>query len=120
MELLDEAGQAAMANSVAIAARCQFNLVRDLDYEFPSYAFPPSISEGIRTPDSFLGQVCRAALDRKYPMRPCHPEERSDEASPGLHQVNTQQSTDPSFSRKMAEERLQEELLLIKKHGLAG
>src|SRR5207248_4703224 len=78
-ELFDEAGQQAMANSVVIAARCQFNLVRDLDYEFPSYAFPPSISEGARTPDSFLGQVCRAALDRKYPMHPCHPEERSDE-----------------------------------------
>src|SRR5207249_12108610 len=37
----------ALRNSIAIAERCRFNLLRDLGYEFPHYPVPPG-----ETPDS--------------------------------------------------------------------
>lgn len=80
----------AIKNTVAIAERCTFNLARDLDYRFPHYPTPNG-----ETPDSYLESICREALRRKYG------------------------GTSPQM-RARAEQRLQEELWLIRKHGLAG
>ena len=80
----------ALKNTITIAERCTFNLARDLDYRFPHYPTPSG-----ETPDSYLERICREALRRKY----------------------------GGTSREMqakAEQRLREELFLIRKHGLAG
>lgn len=52
----------ALANSVRIAERCQFDLSRDLSYRFPDYPCPLG-----ETPDDVLGRLCRQALRAKYP-----------------------------------------------------
>jgi len=82
---------AAIHASRLIAERCAgFDLLRDLNYGFPDYAVPSG-----STPDSYLAQTCREAMSRRY--------------SP--------------FAPKLwaeANERLQEELQLIARHGLAG
>lgn len=88
-ELFEEVPEA-LQNTVAIAERCRFDLVRDLGYEFPHAEVPPD-----ETPEGYLGRICREALRRKY------------------------SGVDPS-SWAEAEARLEEELALIKKHGLAG
>ena len=88
----------AIRNTVAIAERCTFNLAKDLDYRFPHYPVPDG-----ETPDSYLAAICREALQRKYP--------RVGDWRPG------DSSPDP---RTLAEQRLEEELWLIRKHGLAG
>jgi len=80
----------AISNTVAIAERCQFDLTRDLPYRLPDYPVP----EGA-TLDSFLRGICERAFGRKYgPLEP------------GL--------------RQDARDRLERELGLIEKHGLAG
>ncbi len=79
----------AIANTLAIAERCVFDLTRDLPYRLPDYGVP----EGA-TPDSFLRGICERAFRRKYP--------------PG----------DPYGAE--ARERLERELRLIERHGLAG
>lgn len=79
----------AIANTAAIAERCQFDLTAELPYRLPDYPVP----EGA-TPDSVLRGICERAFRRKYLTHP------------GL--------------REEARQRLERELLLIAKHGLAG
>ncbi|MBI2765084.1 MAG: error-prone DNA polymerase [Chloroflexi bacterium] len=80
----------AIENTVAIAERCTFDLTCDLPYRLPDYPVP----EGA-TLDSFLRGICERAFRRKYgPL-------------------------EPGF-RQEARERLERELGLIAKHGLAG
>ena len=80
----------AIENTVAIAERCTFDLTSDLPYRLPDYPVP----EGA-TLDSFLRGVCERAFRRKYGL-----------FEPAIHQ--------------QARERLEKELGLIAKHGLAG
>ncbi|HEU4760023.1 MAG TPA: DNA polymerase III subunit alpha, partial [Dehalococcoidia bacterium] len=76
----------AIANSLRIAERCQFDLSRDLDYCFPDYPVP----EG-ETPDSYLRQLCYREARARYPRL-----------------------------TPQVEQRLEEELALVRRHGLAG
>ena len=80
----------AISNTTTIADRCQFDLTRDLPYSLPDYEVP----EGA-TLDSFLKGICERAFRRKY--TPLEPAAFAD-----------------------ARERLDRELSLIAKHGLAG
>ncbi|MCK6564868.1 MAG: error-prone DNA polymerase [Dehalococcoidia bacterium] len=80
----------AIANTVAIAGQCSFDLTRDLPYRLPDYPVP----EGA-TLDSFLRGVCERAFRRKYEALAAH-------------------------IREEARDRLERELALIEKHGLAG
>lgn len=77
----------AVANSVRIAERCAFDLTEDLGYRLPT----PTVPEG-HTPDSYLEELCREELDRRY----------------------------AGALRRKAHERLDEELALIARHGMAG
>ncbi len=52
----------ALANTERIAERCQFDLTRDLDYQFPDYPVP----EG-ETPQSYLTKICRHEATIRYP-----------------------------------------------------
>lgn len=80
----------AVSNTLAIAERCTFDLTRDLPYRLPDYPVP----EGA-TLDSHLRGICERAFRRKY-----HPSEGAIYAE--------------------ARDRLERELALIEKHGLAG
>jgi error-prone DNA polymerase len=88
----------ALANSLRIAERCRFDLTRDLDYRFPDpstslrtgYACPPG-----ETPGGVLRRLCFEEARRRY----------------GLVSGRL-----PS----QVEARLEEELRLIARHGLAG
>jgi error-prone DNA polymerase len=80
----------ALANSLDIAERSQFDLTRDLDYRFPDYPCPPG-----ETPDSVLRRICYEEAQRRYRL-----------VSGRL----------PS----QVESRLETELRLTAKHGLAG
>jgi error-prone DNA polymerase len=80
----------AISNTIAIAERCQFDLTRDLPYRLPDYDVPDGA-----TLDSFLRGICERAFRRKY--GPLEPNVRRD-----------------------ARDRLERELALIEKHGLAG
>jgi error-prone DNA polymerase len=51
----------AVANTVCIAERCQFDLTRDLDYQFPDYPVP----EG-ETPGSYLRTLCYQEAEGRY------------------------------------------------------
>ena len=81
----------AISNTLEIAERCHFDLTRDLPYRLPDY---PDLPEGT-TMDSFLRGICERAFRRKYTS-----------LEPGI----------------MADgrDRLERELRLIEKHGLAG
>jgi error-prone DNA polymerase len=81
----------AIANTVAIADRCEFDLTRDLPYRLPDY---PDVPEGA-TLDDVLRGICERAFRRRY--EPLGAALRTD-----------------------ARERLERELGLIAKHGLAG
>ena len=80
----------AVANTVAIAERCQFDLTTDLPYRLPDYPVP----EG-STLDTHLRGICERAFRRKY------------FPSDGALYVE-------------AKDRLERELTLIAKHRLAG
>ncbi len=80
----------AITNTVAIAERCTFDLTRDLPYRLPDYPVP----EGA-TLDGFLRGVCERAFRRKY--------------DPLAQAIRTD-----------GRARLERELMLIEKHGLAG
>ena len=80
----------ALTNTLVIAERCsEFDLTRDLGYEFPDF-----VGSGRAPAIRVLAEVCRAALEVRYPAG-CH-------------------------DRREAEERLQEEIELIDRHDLAG
>ncbi len=88
----------ALANTVRIAERCHpsagsgqgFDLTHDLDYRFPDYPCPPS-----ETPDDVLRRLCHEEARRRYGLL--------GGRLPG-----------------QVEDRLEEELGLIARHGLAG
>jgi error-prone DNA polymerase len=80
----------ALTNTLLIAERCsEFDLTRDLGYEFPDF-----VGSGRAPAIRVLAEVCRAALEVRYP-RGCR-------------------------DRREAEERLREEISLIDRHDLAG
>jgi error-prone DNA polymerase len=76
----------AIANTVRIAARCRFDLTRDLEYRFPETPVP----EG-ENAQSYLRKLCRQEATRRYTR-----------VTPEI------------------EERLEQELRLVEKHGLSG
>ncbi len=80
----------ALDESGRIAARCTFDLTADLDYRFPGYRTPDGL-----TPDEYLETVCRAAARERYSL--------IDGRIPDA-----------------VEDRLREELRLVRKHGLSG
>ncbi|MBT5772951.1 MAG: error-prone DNA polymerase, partial [Dehalococcoidia bacterium] len=80
----------AAANSVRIARRCSFDLTEDLGYQLPS---PTSSTGG--APEDELATICHRRLADRY-------------------------ATAPLADREAAEERLEKELRLIGKNGLAG
>jgi error-prone DNA polymerase len=80
----------ALDESARIAKRCTFDLTTDIDYRFPDYATPDG-----STADVYLEIVCRRAARERY----------------GLFD-----GTIPDA----VEQRLQEELRLVRKHGLSG
>ena len=80
----------AIANAERIAERCRFDLTRDLDYRFPSCPVPAG-----ETAESYLRKLCYTEAERRYGL-------------PGGR-----------LPRKV-EERLEEELALVKRHGLSG
>ena len=52
----------AVANTVKIADRCQFDITSDAIYDFPSYDFlPPGYTES-----SYLREICEKAAVRRY------------------------------------------------------
>jgi error-prone DNA polymerase len=75
-----------IANTERIAERCQFDLTRDLNYQFPDSPVP----EG-ETQQSYLRKICYHEAALRY----------------------------PHFTTQV-EQRLNEELGLVEKHGLAG
>jgi error-prone DNA polymerase len=80
----------ALDESARIAARCTFDLTADLDYRFPDYETPDG-----STADEYLETVCRQAARVRY----------------GLIGGRIPD---------VVEARLQEELRLVRKHGLSG
>ncbi|MBI1886383.1 MAG: error-prone DNA polymerase [Chloroflexi bacterium] len=76
----------AIANTLRIAERCQFDLTRDLDYRFPDYPVPAG-----ETPDSYLRKLCYREAELKY-----------------------------GRIKPQVRDRLEEELALVERHGLAG
>ncbi|MCC7366454.1 MAG: DNA polymerase III subunit alpha [Dehalococcoidia bacterium] len=80
----------ALSNTVAIAERCTFDLTADLPYRLPDHDVPDGA-----TLDSHLRGICERAFRRRY---------------------DTQDAT----TRTEARSRLERELGLIEKHGLAG
>jgi error-prone DNA polymerase len=80
----------AVANSRRIAERCMFDLTRDLDYRFPDFT-----SEKGESADGALERLCRQRLGERY----------------GPLELGL---------RREAEERLGEELRLIRHHKLSG
>src|SRR6267143_1928171 len=80
----------AVANSLALAARCRwFDLTRDLGYGFPDFHG----AERAPAPRA-LAELCRARLEERYPAGSLH--------------------------RGEAERRLDQELRLVEHHGLSG
>jgi len=86
----------AVRNTLGIAERCRaFDLTEDLGYAFPDFEGSGAGEPAIRV----LARVCRLRLEEKYPPAPA-PEERRKRAD--------------------AEDRLERELRLVDRHGLAG
>ena len=84
----------AVANTLRIAERCTFDLTRDLDYRFPdpstSLRTGCPVPEG-ETPDSYLRKLCYREAENRY-----------GRITPQVR------------------DRLEEELALVERHGLAG
>lgn len=81
----------AIANTRRIAERCTFDLTKNLPYDLPSFPVPDG-----STMDSHLRDICEFAFSDKFGASP------SEE------------------HRTEARRRLERELMLIEKHGLAG
>ena len=90
MEELFAEWPGALDESGRIAARCTFDLTADIDYRFPDYN-PPDGS----TADAYLETVCRRRARERYGL--------IDGTIPDA-----------------VEQRMQEELRLVRKHGLSG
>ena len=80
----------ALDEGARIAERCTFDLTTDLDYRFPDYDTPDGSGA-----DAYLETVCRAAARDRY-------------------------GTIDGRIPERVEQRLQEELRLVRKHGLSG
>ncbi|TAK65437.1 MAG: DNA polymerase III subunit alpha, partial [Dehalococcoidia bacterium] len=80
----------ALDEGARIAERCTFDLATDLDYHFPDYVTPDG-----STADEYLEAVCRQAARERYGL-----------IGGGIPPA--------------VEERLREELRLVRKHGLSG
>jgi len=65
---------AALASTMEIAERCNFDLTKELNYTFPDYPAPDG-----HTPDSYLAQLCREAAVRRYGAVTPAVEKRLDE-----------------------------------------
>ncbi len=99
----------ALRNTLEVAERCTaFDLTRDLGYTFPDFEGSESGKPAVQV----LGEVCRAALEERYPTDPrrAFPDEP---ISPSLGRRARER-------RQEAERRLEEELLLVERHGLSG
>ena len=90
MDVLFAEWPEALDESARIAARCSFDLTTDLDYRFPDYHAPDGSSA-----DEYLETVCRTAARERY-------------------------SLIDGYIPDAVEARLQEELRLVRKHGLSG
>ena len=60
-----------LQNSMHIAARCTFDLTRDLGYQFPDYPVPDG-----HTPQTYLEKLCYEAALRKYGSITPHVQDR--------------------------------------------
>ncbi|MDP2934858.1 MAG: DNA polymerase III subunit alpha, partial [Dehalococcoidia bacterium] len=119
----------AVANTREIARRCAFDPSRDLDYRFPDCPVP----EG-HTPDSYLEELCLQAAVRRYgavtpgsvpagPESPAYPDPSYPAADSRPFLGPGPSPKRRTLSREIAprvRERLDEELRLIRKHGLSG
>jgi len=94
----------AVSNTLRIAERCAaFDIATDLGYEFPDFEGAGNGETAIR----ILAETCRALLDERYPV--------------GLGSGSAGSSaTGAARKREDAEQRLEEELRLVERHGLAG
>ena len=90
MEALFAEWPEALDESARIAERCTFDLTTDLDYRFPNYEAPDG-----STADAYLETICRSAARERYGL------------IGGAIPISVEQ-------------RLQEELRLVRKHGLSG
>ncbi|MEX2236475.1 MAG: DNA polymerase III subunit alpha [Dehalococcoidia bacterium] len=115
----------AIANTLVIAERIQFDLTHDLDYTFPDYPVPEGYD-----PDSWLERVCYEAAARRYSgnFRPGGADERpargryvdaSNKPDSPAPKRNNRRPPLPTLP-PVVDERLRDELRLVKKHGLAG
>ncbi len=99
----------ALESTLEIAERCaEFDLTRDLGYTFPDFEGSQSGEAAIQV----LGRHCRVALEERYPEDP-------SEAFPDEIPSSTLRRR-ARHRRTDAEERLEEELVLVERHGLAG
>ncbi|HLE02206.1 MAG TPA: error-prone DNA polymerase, partial [Dehalococcoidia bacterium] len=107
----------AVKNTAEIARRCSFDLSRDLDYRFPDCPVP-----GGHTPDSYLEELCLQAAVRRYGEQALQGQERG----PGFRVQGSEGgqggalTLDPRPLTLAVRQRLDEELRLIRKHGLSG
>jgi error-prone DNA polymerase len=91
----------ALSNTLGIAERCAaFDLATDLGYEFPDFEGAGNGKTAVR----ILAETCRALLEERYPVP-------AGGGAPG---------TGAARKREDAEGRLEEELRLVERHGLAG
>ena len=90
MEALFAEWPDALDESARIAERCTFDLTTDIDYRFPNYEAPDG-----STADAYLETICRSAARERYGL------------IGGAIPISVEQ-------------RLQEELRLVRKHGLSG
>jgi error-prone DNA polymerase len=123
----------ALSNTLRIAERCAaFDLTTDLGYEFPDFEGAGNGKSAIR----ILAETCRALLEERYPVpagggaprtgaahRGGNAERRLPAAGRDGRSPGRSASTDHRHAarkRQDAEERLEEELRLVERHGLAG
>ncbi len=105
----------AIANTTVIAGRCTFDITTDIPYRLPDYPAP----EGA-TLDSFLRGICERAFRRKYTSASLQP--AITRGAGGGEAAGNPKSPiqNPKSIEPLARERLERELSLIEKHGLAG
>ncbi len=104
-----EGREDALRNTLRIADRCAiFDLTRDLGYTFPDFEGSECGEPAI----AVLTRVCRAAFEERYAEDPAR-------AFPGITPTPTLAHR-ARERRSEAEQRLEEELALVERHGLSG
>jgi error-prone DNA polymerase len=114
----------ALSNTLGIAERCAaFDLTTDLGYEFPDFEGAGNGKTAIR----ILAETCRAHLEERYPVPARGGAPRTGAAhrrrTPPSRPGRDGRATDHRHAarkRQDAEQRLEEELRLVERHGLAG